>query len=147
MPTRFKLALMLGIVFFAAPVVTLACCPSDGNGVARSATMGLGESFPIAADLATDANYSVYEFERDGIRYVQINDAAGTVRAAVGRISSTFWVLPIGVDAERVYVPGNGTSIPPYTSARSIYRTSALEVWVYQTISGEWWAVRPASKR
>ncbi|MCW1777265.1 hypothetical protein NB693_23345 [Pantoea ananatis] len=33
---------------------------------------------------------------RDGVTYLQINDATGVVRAAVGRINETLWVLPMG---------------------------------------------------
>lgn len=147
MPTRFRFALLLGLALLASPLASLACCPSDGNGVQKAASIGLGESYPAAADLATDSTWNVYEFQRDGIRYVQANDRTGMVRAAVGRIGDTFWVLPIGIDANRVYVPGSSTVIPAYSSARRVYSTDALEVWVYQTANGDWWAVKHASTR
>lgn len=145
MPIRFKFALVLGLALIASPLASFACCPGDGNSPQKAASVGLGETHPIAVDLAADATWSVYEFQRDGIRYVQANDSAGTVRAAVGRIGDTFWVLPIGTDADRVQVPGNSTVIPVYWSARRVYATDALEVWVYRTASGDWWAVKATS--
>jgi len=148
MLNRFKFALLLGIALMAAPLASMACCPSDGNGQPRAAaSVGLGENYPIAENLATDTNWSAYEFERDGIRYVQINDDAGNVRAAVGNIAGTFWVLPIGSDADRVLGPGNSsTTVPVYSSGQRIYASGTLEVWRYQTASGPWWVVQPATR-
>lgn len=145
MTNRFTLVALLGLALAASPLVSQACCPSDGNGIA-AASSGLGESYPsLAQDLAADSSWKVYEFQRDGIRYLQINDSKGVVRTAVGRIDDTFWVLPIGVDANRVFVPGGTTSIPTYYSAKRVYRSEEIEVWLYQTSSGDWWAVKPAS--
>lgn len=96
----FGLCLGLGV----SPDAAAKCgCPDDGHG-APKVDIGLGESFPQAPDLAPDPAWQVYQFERDGIRYVQINDANGNVRAAVGRIDNTFWVMPIGSDADRVSI-------------------------------------------
>lgn len=100
----------------------------------------MGESFPDAVDLAADPAWQVYEFERDGIRYVQINDSNGTVRAAAGRIGGTAWVMPIGTDADRVAVPGDAapTGIP-----RVLYRGAEVEVVLYQESGQSRWLVRP----
>lgn len=147
MLTRSRSALVLGFALLASPLASLACCPSDGNNPQKLASVGLGESFPTADAAAADATWAVYEFQRDGIRYVQANDRSGAVRAAVGRIGDTFWVLPIGVDADRVSVPGNAVAIPAYTSAKRVFGTDAIDVWVYQTTSGDWWAVTPAAAR
>lgn len=147
MHTRSRSTLALGLALLAMPLASLACCPSDGNNPQKLASVGLGESFPVAADVAADSTWKVYEFQRDGIRYVQANDSAGAVRAAVGRIGDTFWVLPIGADADRVSVPGNAVTIPAYTSVKRVFGTDAIDVWVYQTTSGDWWAVTPAAAR
>ena len=97
------LALVCGLVI--SPLAAARCgCPDDGHGAPNRA-FGLGESFPQATDLAVNPAWQVYEFERDGIRYVQVNDQYGTVRAAVGRIDNTFWVMPLGADADRVLQP------------------------------------------
>ncbi|MFC3549440.1 hypothetical protein ACFOLC_00250 [Lysobacter cavernae] len=149
MLSRFKFglfALLVGAAMFAAPLAAFACCPSDGNGD-HAAKAGLGQSHPVAPDLSPDSTWSVYEFERDGVRYVQINDSTGAVRVAVGRIADTFWVMPIGTDADRVSVPGSPKAIPSYSNARLVYSTKALEVWLHQTSSSDWWTVGPASTR
>ena len=143
MSTRFKFALLLGLAMLATPSSASPAVSPIGNGGPRVARFGLGENFPVSEDVAADSNWKVYEFERDGIRYVQANDSQGNVRLAVGRIDGTFWVLPTGIDADRVHVPGNATVIPIYASARRVHGTDALELWLYQTSSGDWWAVKP----
>ncbi|MFZ5638563.1 MAG: hypothetical protein ACOY82_18445 [Pseudomonadota bacterium] len=137
---------------FRAPVLTAAlfiasllfgadafaqCCP--GGGGAPKAASGLGESAPPATDLAVDPEWQVYEFERGGIRYVQINDSAGKVRAAVGRIDDVFWVMPIGGDADRVTVDAESVSSGP---GKVLYRTAEVEVILHRTVSGDYWDVR-----
>lgn len=115
-----------------------ACCPDGGGGAPRKAS-GLGESFPVAADVAADPAWQVYEFERDGVRYVQVNDQSGLVRAAAGRIGGTFWVLPIGSDADRVRVPGQ---LLPNIQGRTLYRSNDVEVVLYRTSNGDRWMIR-----
>ncbi len=138
--SSFHISVSLALAFCAmlASPLASACCPRDGNGSPKAAS-GLGESFPVATDLAPDAAWQVYEFERDGIRYVQVNDQRGVVRAAVGRIGGTFWVLPIGDDADRVSVPGDSA---PSGKIKTIYRSSEVEVLLYQDGTGDRWLVR-----
>lgn len=132
-------ALLAGAAL-ASPAVSAKCsCPDDGRD-SPAASRGLGESFPDAVDLAADPAWQVYEFERDGIRYVQINDSNGTVRAAAGRIGGTAWVMPIGTDADRVAVPGDAT---PAGIPRVLYRGAEVEVVLYQEGAQSRWLVRP----
>lgn len=116
-------------------------CPSDGNGAPQAST-GLGQSSPDATDLALDPAWQVYAFERDGIRYTQINDQNGTVRAAVGQIGGTFWVMPIGTDADRVAVPGDAT---PTGQAHVLTRAGDVEVVMYQDGNRQHWLIRSPS--
>lgn len=132
-------ALFAGAVL-ASPAVSAKCsCPDDGRD-SPAASRGLGESFPDAVDLAADPAWQVYEFERDGIRYVQINDSNGTVRAAAGRIGGTAWVMPIGTDADRVALPGDAM---PVGIPRVLYRGAEVEVVLYQEGAQSRWLVRP----
>ncbi|KAF1008682.1 MAG: hypothetical protein GAK28_01110 [Luteibacter sp.] len=64
---------------------------------AQPATTGLGSSWPNATDVSASPQYHVYRFERDGIRYIQINDATGTVRGAVAYIGGQILdlILPL----------------------------------------------------
>lgn len=133
---------LLACTAIVSPVTWAACgCPGDGNWI-TAPSRGLGESFPAADNLAADPAWKVYEFQRDGVRYVQINDSAGTVRAAAGRIGGTAWVMPIGADADRVAVPGDAvpTGIP-----RVLYRGNDVEVVLYQDGSQTRWMIRPLS--
>ncbi len=133
---------ILSVALFAAtllmsPQVFAQCCP--GGGDAPKAMSGLGQSAPPATDLAVDPEWQVYEFERGGIRYTQINDSIGKVRAAVGRIDDVFWVMPIGGDADRVSVD----ALPAPSGQRKVlYRTNEVEVVLHRTATGDYWEVR-----
>ena len=124
----------------ASPFVIAGCgCPADGHGAPQLGGSGLGESFPIIADVAPDPSWQVYEFERDGVRYVQVNDSIGRVRAAVGRIEDTLWVLPIGSDADRVAITGAAL---PSGYSKLIYRSNDLEIVLVRSDNQDRWIVR-----
>lgn len=135
------LALLACAVLFTPAVWAKCSCPDDGRD-SPAASRGLGESFPAAVDLVADAAWQVYEFERDGVRYVQVNDSAGAVRAAAGRIGGTAWVMPIGTDADRVAVPGD---VLPAGIPSVLYRGPDVEVVRYQDGSVTRWLIRPLS--
>ncbi len=122
-----------------SPTAAAKCgCPGDGVG-APAAASGLGQAFPSATDLAPSPAWSVYEFEREGIRYTQINDSSGNVRAAVGRIGDTLWTMPIGTDADRVAT--QGTAVPAGTPT-VLFRSSEVEVVLYLHGAQQNWVVR-----
>lgn len=93
-----------------------ACCPGEDHtvqqprrgdqsatyadnqkdDVAPLATTGLGQSIPAAKDISHHPMWLIYGFERDGVRYFQVNDLAGQVQLIVGMIGGTFWALPAG---------------------------------------------------
>ncbi len=131
-------AAMLTVVMLAPTMAWAGCCPSDDKG-APVAARGLGESTPAAPDLAADAAWQIYEFERDGVRYLQVNDSTGAVRAAVGRIGETAWVLPIGRDADRVLFPGDAL---PAGNARVLLRSKEVEVVLIENGTTHYWWVR-----
>ena len=129
-------ALFVASVLMSSQVLA-QCCP--GGGGAPKAASGLGQSFPSATDLAADPQWQVYEFERGGIRYTQINDSAGKVRAAVGRVDDVLWVMPIGGDADRVSVD----ALPVVSGQRKVlYSTNEVEVILHRTATGDYWEVR-----
>lgn len=139
---RIPMIAMLAIyAAIASPLVFAQCCPGTGHGVPK-ASSGLGEAYPEAADLAEDPSWKVYEFEKSGIQYLQINDQYGAVRAAVGRIEDTLWVLPIGEDAERVLLHGDGT---PAGLPKILYRSQDVEVVLYQDGSQNRWLIQPST--
>lgn len=136
---RFAFAsafLLLATVFTSSA----AYAQMSGGGDAPKAASGLGQAMPNAVDLASDPAWQVYEFERDGIRYLQVNDAANTARVAIGQIGATAWVLPIGRDADRVSIQ-TSTQLP--ATSRVVYRDNEIEVVVYRQSDQDRWVVRP----
>lgn len=130
------------LAFGVTPVAYAKCgCPDDGVG-APAAKSGLGQEFPAAPDLAADTAWQVYEFQRDGINYIQINDHYGKVRAAVGRIGETFWTMPIGIDADRVTIEGDDE---PGGVPKVLLRSEDVEVVLYQDGGVQRWQVRSPS--
>ena len=129
---------ILAIAMLVFPSMAWACCPSDDKGAPKAAR-GLGETQPLTTDLATDPAWQIYEFERDGILYTQINDSSGNVRAAVGRIGSTVWVLPIGRDADRVLQSSDAL---PAGNSRVLLRSKEVEVVLIDSGSTQHWLIR-----
>ncbi len=82
-----------------------SCCVSEPHG-SYIAAKGLGESAPLALDVSEAAGWHAFEFKRDGVWYIQVNDRNDQVRAIIGNIDTVFWTLPGGVDADRVSLPG-----------------------------------------
>lgn len=123
---------MVGLAL-STSAMAQACCPGDGHTIA--ATTGLGQSMPPATNLAVDPAWRVYAFERDGVQYLQVNDANGVVRAAIGRISETTWVMPVGTDANRITV----TARHDGSSGTLIYRSGSIAIRVLQSAQGNAW--------
>lgn len=133
-------AAVLLCALMVSPFARAACgCPADIHGAPALGKVGLGEAFPLTADIAPDPSWKVYEFSRDGIRYVQVNDKTGIVRAAVGRIEDTFWVLPIGSDVDRV---STSEQASPTAGRQLIYRSNDVEVVLYRSGSQDRWIIR-----
>lgn len=111
------------------------CCPTGGGN--HIATQGLGESMPAATDLSTNPAVSIYQFERGGVTYLQINDATGQVRAAVARIENTAWVTPMGKDVDRVSI----VDTLDQSRGTVLYDARYFTVQKSSTASGDAWTV------
>ncbi|PRF23193.1 hypothetical protein C6P98_13930 [Burkholderia multivorans] len=108
---------------------------------AEPASTGLGQAWPNATDVSLSPHYHVYVFRRDGIRYIQINDANGVVRGAIATADDVVLVLPIGTDAAHVrtlHVASGGTtpSTSTGTSTETVYRDQATTLSVTPLSSG-----------
>ncbi|MFC6841913.1 hypothetical protein [Xanthomonas theicola] len=134
--TRLTFAGMTAGALLAGVNVAQACCPDGGHGAAVAVT-GLGERAPKAENLALDPTWRIYEFERDGVTYLQINDLTGTVRAGVGQIKDTLWVLPMGKDVARVVLPAKNAGLHGTVA----YRTSRFTVRAVPNTAGDAWVV------
>ncbi|GLQ93539.1 hypothetical protein [Dyella acidisoli] len=96
---------------------------------------GLGQSWPNATDVSVSPHYHVYVFVRDGIRYIQVNDLNGTVRAAVAMADHVVLVLPVGVDAP--YVTTRQAQVPDTsTNTETVYRDSSTRITATPTSTG-----------
>ena len=97
---------------------------------------GLGQSWPNATDVSASPHWHVYLFQRDGVRYVQINDLNGTVRAAVANAAGSFLTLPLGSDAAQVATPSEPLPVTGNTVGDIVYQDSAVKVLVAPQADG-----------
>ncbi len=103
---------------------------------------GLGQSWPNASDISTSPRWHVYAFQRDGIRYIQVNDLNGKVRAALAVAGNEFLVLPMGSDAARVNTPT--TAATTITAAKAttasageqVYNDGSMQLYVLPRADG-----------
>lgn len=76
-----------------------------GASWAGTPATGLGQAWPNAPDVSLNPSFHAYVFMLGGIRYIQINDAAGHVLGSVGTSGGEFIVLPIGRFSNLVATP------------------------------------------
>ncbi|WP_250901778.1 MULTISPECIES: hypothetical protein [unclassified Dyella] len=72
---------------------------------------GLGQAWPNAPDVSASPHWHVYVFERDGVRFVQVNDVNGRVMGAFATAGGQFLVLPMGIGASLSVAPA-GSAVP-----------------------------------
>jgi hypothetical protein len=107
-----------------------------GAANAQTAIAGLGQSWPNATDVSSSPNYHVYVFERGGTRYIQVNDASGTVRGAFARTAYALVGLPIGTDATRLATPDEPLPAPASTAGETVYNDGSVQLFVAPQDSG-----------
>lgn len=121
-------AVVAGLLALAMSMPVLADDPQSN---------GLGQAWPNAQDVSTSANFHVYVFVRDGVRYLQVNDANGQVRGAVAAAAGQFLVLPLGTDSQRVSTPQTPAApVPAGVQAgttQTVYADSASQTQVTVT--------------
>ncbi len=131
------LTCLIALTALASPAIAQ---PSGTHGDPKKGITGLGQTAPDTIDVSIDANWSVYEFEREAIDYLQINGYDGNVRAIVGYVDGVFWVLPAGGDA--VSTPQRPKPVPADATRKVVYRSPEIELAVYENSNGRLWAVR-----
>lgn len=107
-----------------------------GASHAQTAITGLGQSWPNATDVSTSPNYHVYVFQRGSLKYIQVNDAGGTVRAAIVRTPTSLLGSPVGVDAANVATPDEPMAAPASTVGETVYKDDAVQVFVAPQTNG-----------
>lgn len=117
-------ALCAGLVVMGLSATAFAAQPL-GNG--------LGQSWPNAQDVSASANWHVYAFTSNGIRYIQVNDLDGNVRVAFASIGGQFLVLPMGRNAQSMSTPQQplavASTVVPLTSyTDTVYRDGDVQL-------------------
>jgi hypothetical protein len=100
-------------------------CTAAAQTSSPTPATGLGESWPNATDVSASPNWHVYVFQKDGVRYIQVNDRNGTVHAAVGNAGRTVFALPVGVDASHVAIADASNA---GGSSETIYQDAAVTI-------------------
>jgi hypothetical protein len=100
-----------------------------GVAKATAPSTGLGQAWPNAPDVSTSPHWHAYVFEKDGIRYIQINDLAGHVRGAFATAKGQYLVLPIGSDAATAKATTIDAAVAG-TGAETVYDDGSTQVTV-----------------
>lgn len=119
--------------------LAMASVFASGVVMADSPASGLGQSWPNAVDQSSSAHYHVYVFVKDGVRFVQVNDAVGQVRGAVATAGGQILVLPIGTGAQVVTPPppaANAPAATPAASTEPVYQDGQVTITVQPQSNG-----------
>jgi hypothetical protein len=97
---------------------------------AKLPSTGLGQSWPNTTDVSASPHYHVYLFARDGIRYVQVNDSSGKVRAVFATANQVVFVVPIGADAQAAATsqPSATPAVTASASTEKVYSDNVVQV-------------------
>ena len=131
-------------VFLRCTLVLATLLAFNGAVSAQSLslnTTGLGQAQPQTADLSISPNFHVYQFQLNGIRYIQINDLQNVVRAAFAVANGQVLPLPIGVDSQGIFVEvqsGQGTSAGLWAT---VYQDAQVQVVAVPLSGGYGWEV------
>ncbi|MGE7139650.1 hypothetical protein ACQKIE_18645 [Luteibacter sp. NPDC031894] len=111
---------IVGMLLIAPWGATLAgapvCCASGDNGkpsgMSAVGTTELGQFNPSVQNLSLSPEYQVFQFTREGIRYIEVADLAGAPRAAFTVVNGALLTLPIGPDtAQQVAISPAWTDV------------------------------------
>lgn len=108
----------------------LLSCGSVVCAAAPASGQGMGSVVPGTADRSLSPRWHVYTFVKDGIEYVQVNDAVGRVRAGVAAAAGVHLVLPMGIDADRVSTPESPLAVGAIRGSEVIYKDALVTLSV-----------------
>lgn len=111
---RGSLSLFAFALLALAPLAAQASEPASG----------LGQAWPNAPDLSASPRWHVYVFQRDGVRFVQVNDLNGRVLGAFATAGGQYLVLPMGTGATLTAGPADAAP----TTGETVYRDDTLQV-------------------
>lgn len=108
--------------------VLMGICGSAWAQQATNANNGLGQAWPNAPDVSSSPRWHVYVFQRDGVRYIQVNDLNGTVRGAFATANGEYMALPIGTGTLRVDAAQQPPTASPSAPSETVYRDNAMQL-------------------
>jgi hypothetical protein len=119
-------------MFRLSTAFALAALAWATTAPAANTDSDLGQAWPRAQDVSRSPHWHVYVFDKQGIRYIQINDLNGRVRAAFATAGGELFVLPMGTDAAHVHAAretrtASTTTVQP-SSSETIYSDDTLSV-------------------
>jgi hypothetical protein len=94
---------------------------------AQPTVTGLGQAWPYAPDMSSSSNYHVYVFDKNGVRFIQVNDRSGHIHGAVAIGEGFSLVLPVGSRSDIVIEsadPASPSSIPQ----ERVYRDERTQI-------------------
>jgi hypothetical protein len=90
---------------------------------------GLGSSWPTdAPDVSRMPGFHAYAWVKAGVKYVQINDAAGNVLVALATSDGDFLALPMGRSARHLQTPQDGSTPTNPDSGVTVYQDDTVQV-------------------
>ncbi len=119
-----------------APAVSNA--QQDWNG---NEAQGLGHPHPSTANVSLSDNWKAYRFDRDGIRYYQVNDRNDNVHVVVGKVDEIMWALPAGKPSARTSLPSWRLKISEEAVPTLVYSDEEISLIHYQDGSNTVWSV------
>lgn len=125
---RTRNSRLLAVALFFA-----VCGTAAASGLPQT---GLGQSWPNTTDVSTSPDWHVYLFQRGNTKYVQINDANGTVRGAFAKTPYSVIGLPIGIDANNLSTPDEPLPPPASRTSIPVYSGDGVQVFVAPQSSG-----------
>lgn len=120
-----------GVALFSSALLVAGLATSAM--AAETPSSGLGQSWPNATDVSANPHWHVYVFDKDGIRYVQVNDLNGGVHGAIATAGGQVLVLPIGSDSQNVSTT-SGTATT--STSQTVYSDSQVTISATPTITG-----------
>lgn len=106
-------------------ITVLSTLMAGTAAAATPAVTGLGQAWPNAADISASPHFHVYAFQKQGVRFLQINDTNGTVRGAIAYADGQMLELPLGQDAEHWLVTDDAATP---ASGETVYHDDAMTV-------------------
>lgn len=139
MQTRAIVMTTTALLLAIAPAVAKA--QQDWNG---SEAQGVGHPQPSTANLSISDSWKAYRFERDGIRYYQVNDLNDNVHVVIGRVGDIMWALPAGKPSARTSLPSWRLKISEEAVPTIVYLDEDVSLIHFQDGINTIWSVEGA---